>query len=430
MATTPLKTATPEGGEAADRPGPKAVEAPAPAPKPATAAKPIAVAKPARTGTVEPRAFRVAPPVRRARLRKRHLALIFSFLLMVALPTALAGYYLQTRAADQFASYAGFSVQREESSSPLELLGGITNIGSGTSDAEILYDFLNSQALVSELEAELGLSRIWSVPQERDPWFAYDPDGSIEDLLEHWERMIQIGFDGGTGLIDVRVLAFRPEDATAIARALLAHSSAMINALSAAAREDAIRYARQDLDEAEERLKTAREAVTRFRVENRIVDPTTDTATQAGVLATLQGQLTEALIERELLGDGAGASDPRMVAANRRIDVIRERIAQERDDTGSEEGGAALAEVVGEFERLSVEREFAESAYVAALAAYDVARGEARRQTRYLATHVEPTTAETARFPQRGLLLLLVAGFAFLAWTILALAGYSLRDRR
>ena len=66
----------------------------------------------------------------------------------------------------------------------------------------------------------------------------------------------------------------------------------------------------------------------------------------------------------------------------------KNRIAAERQKLGFDSGGGvgtAFADLVGEYERLVVDREFAEQSYVSALAAYDSARGDAKRQNRYLA---------------------------------------------
>lgn len=450
LASSPIKQDAEDAvltGETAPAPKPKqparkpANSAPAkrvrPGRKPLSHKAPVkAEPIPVQAGSipVEPtRHYNVKPAVPAARIRKRHIALLFSFLLMVVFPTALVGYYLWNRAADQYASFAGFSVQREEAGAGFELPFLGPGPGStSSSDPEILYDFLNSQTLVAGVEAELGLSEIWSRPLENDPWFSFDPSGSIEDLVAHWERMVQIGYDGQSGLLEVRVLAFTPEDATAITTTILNRSSDMINALSAEAREDAIGYAVEELAQAEDRLAQARIAVTQFRRENQIVDPTGDVAVQTGLLANLEAQRAEAIIALDLLRDTVPETDPRILQAQRRIEVIDARIAEERSETGQSPAGgeASMADVVGEFESLVVEREFAEQLYVAALAELETAKAEARRKTRYLATHVAPTTAETARYPQRILLLFLFGGFATLAWIILGLTAYSLRDRR
>jgi len=375
-----------------------------------------------------------APP---SRLKRRHVSVMVSFAVLVLLPLAVTGWYLWTRAADQYASHVGFSVRTEEAGSAIEsMLGPLNLSGSSTADTDILYEFIQSQGLVATIDRTIDLRAIWSkADPDIDPIFAYRPPGTIEDLVAHWGRKVKIYYDGGTGLIEVMALAFTPEDAQLVAERVFVESSAMINELSAIAREDAIRYARDELEGAVERLKTAREALTQFRNRTQIVDPTVDLQGQAGLLNTLNQQLAQALIELDLLRETTRENDPRIAQAERRIRVIEDRIAEERKKLGFGGGAAgedadAFATLVGEYERLAVDREFAEQAYQAALAAYDAAQAEARRQSRYLAAHVRPTLSERAGYPQRGTILGIVALLLVLVWSILVLVAYSIRDRR
>lgn len=384
------------------------------------------------------------PKVHRARLRPRHVLTVLSFLLLVPGPTAATAWYLWTRAHDRYVSVAGFSVRTEEVGSAFELLGGVAELsGSSSSDTDILYSFIQSPGLVARVDAELDLRSIWSRPgwhwrePGHDPVFAYHPPGSIEDLTDYWNGMVGVYSDSGTGLIDIEVQAFAPQDAQAIARMIYDESTQMINRLSAIAREDATRYAREELDQSVERLKQAREALTRFRNRTQIVDPAASMQSQMGILSSLQAQLAQTLVDLDILRQSTSASDPRLVQAERRVEVIEARIAEERRKLGlgsesrpGAQGSEAFADLVGEYERLIVDREFAETSYTSALAAYDSAVAEARRQSRYLAAHVEPTLAESAEYPRHFQLLGLVALFSFLGWALVLLVGYSLRDRR
>ncbi|MGJ8615489.1 MAG: capsule biosynthesis protein [Sulfitobacter sp.] len=375
------------------------------------------------------------PPAQPSYIKPRHKGLLLSFIVIVCLPVLVAVWYLNVRAADQYASYLGFSVRTEESSSAVEILGGITELsGSSSSDTDILYAYLTSHELVRRIDNEVDLRAIWSrVSTTQDPVFAYDPTGTIEDLVEYWEDMVGIVYDNGTGMLDLQVLSFDPTDSRRIAEALLEECTAMINNLSAIAREDAIKYAREELDVAVARLKTARLALTAFRNRTQIVDPVIDTQGQMGLLNTLQQQLAAALIEQDLLAETARNGDPRVVQAQRRVEVIEARIAAERQKLGlgeNAEGSAVFATLVGEYEGLIVDREFAETAYTSALAAYDASQAEARKQSRYLAAHIRPTLAEKAEYPERGILILLMSVFLLFGWAILALIYYSLRDRR
>jgi len=376
----------------------------------------------------------VQPTVRKASRQGRHWVILFSFLMLVGLPSGVTGWYLWERAVDQYASYVGFSVRTEEKGSAIELLGSVADLsGSSSTDTDILYEFLQSQELVAAIDAKLDLRTIWAkADPEVDPVFAYHPPGTIEDLVDHWERMVKVYYDSGTGLIDLRVLAFDPVDATTIATEIYARANARINELSAVAREDAIGYAREELSQAEDRLRQARIDIQAFRNRTQIIDPTIQTQTQSGLIGALETQLAEAQIERRLLEETARSGDPRITQSELKIDVIRAQIAEERGKLGLETAGGAssVADLVGEYEALSVDLEFAQQAYTAARATFDASRNEARRQSRYLAAHVTPTKAEQAKYPERPVILGLISMFLFLTWSVVVLVAYALRDRR
>lgn len=402
----------------------------------ATGAAP-ALPGPQRPGPVPADAATLAAPTTlapAAEIRPRHRGILASFVMLVMLPVLLSAAYLWLVAKDQYASTLGFSVRTEEISSSLDLLGGITRLsGGGSSDSDILYDYIHSQELVQDLDAQIGLRGIYAQGWPEDPVFAFDPEGAIEDLVTHWERKVRITYDSSSGLMTLRVLAFNPEQATLIAEHILERSTEKINALAAEAREDATRYARIEMDRALERLKVAREAMTGFRIRTQMVDPAADLQGQMGVLNNLQARLAESYIELDLLRVTTNASDPRIIQAEQRIVVIRNRIEEERrkfSESESIPGGEDYATMVSEFERLSVDREFAEQAYRVALAAYDGALAEAQRKSRYLAAHIRPTKAETSEYPRRWTLLGLTGFFLFAAWAIGVLIFYSIRDRR
>lgn len=365
--------------------------------------------------------------------RPRHTGLIVAFCALVVIPTLVAAFYLFAIADDQYHSTVGFSVQKKDETSPVELLGGITSLaGSATSDADILFEYIHSQEMIEAIDAQFDLRTIYGKP-EFDPIFAFSPDKSIEDLIEYWQRVVRVNYDTATGLIELEVLAFTPQDATRVTQAIFQESSRLINEISNIAREDITRYANEEVDISVERLKTAREAVTEFRSRTQIVDPSADIQGQMGLLNTLQAQLAEALIDMDILADNTRVGDSRLDQAKTRIEVIRARIAEERNklgvgDTSGREGSYAM--LVSEYERLIVDREFAEASYTAALAGYDAALSDARQQNRYLAAYIKPTKAQSSQYPQRYAIVALVGLFSLLLWSILTLVYYSIRDRR
>ena len=395
---------------------------------------PVDVGPPADDLRQESDSFTLAS---KANMKRRHWGLLVVFVFLVLVPFVALCSYLWVVAEDQYASTTGFTVRQEEGTNATDLLGGIAQFAGtgGTSDGDVLYEFIQSQKMVERIDARLDLRGHYQQHWDTDKVFSIWPDASIEDLQWFWSRVVRISYDQGAGLIELRVLAFDPAFAQAIAQEIVAESQSMINALSGAARADATRYAEADLAEALARLKTAREALTAFRSRTQIVDPAADIQGRMGVMNNLQQQLAEALIAYDLLRETGNSADPRLGPALKRIEVIRARIQSERTAfaEGAQDVGAIgddYPSLIAEFERLTVDREYAEETYRAALAALDISRAKAARLSRYLATYIEPTLAESAEYPRRVILASLGAMFLLLSWAVLALVYYSIRDRR
>lgn len=382
-------------------------------------------------------AARVGSTVSSAHMRPRHWGLILSFLLLVVAPIAITAYYLFAVAKDQYASQAGFTVRTQETTSASDLLGGLANFagGSAASDSDILYEYISSQEMVVAVNRHVDLVKHYSSVWEEDRIFGLRPDARLEDLVDYWSRVVDISYDSNSGLIEILVRAFDPVTAHDVARAIVEESQIRINALNEQARADAMSYAEVDLDEALTQLKEARQALTEFRTRTRIVDPQADIQSRLGVMTNLQQQLAEALIEFDILQGTTIDSDPRLNKAERTIEVIRKRIEQERQDFASDDSsdggsGQDYPQLFAEYERLTVDLEYSEEAYRSALASLEAAKDNFSRQSRYLATYINPTTADTSTYPQRYIITAVVAAFLILIWAVLALIYYSVRDRR
>lgn len=368
-----------------------------------------------------------------ARAKRRHHLVLISFVFLFLLPALASVIYITTFAADQYHSTTAFSVRSEEIANPLDVLGAFTQVGSSSaSDNDILYEFIQSQPLVEKLDRQLDLREIYNRRSE-DRVFSLGNAPSIEDLTWYWGWMVSVSVGSTNGLIEVETRAFDPRDAQRVTEAILAESAALINDLSRIAREDATKYAREDLDTAEDRLRDIRLKVREFRNANQIIDVEAWAASQMGLSSVLESQLAEALVEQEILRTYASSDDPRMVRGRRRIEAFRNQIAIERSsisETGTGAGLRPLSDVIGEYEELLVDLEFSQTAYTAGLTAHEHAKAEARRQSRYLAVHVPPTVSQDPQYPQRVTLSILITAFLLATWAILVLVAYNVRDRR
>ena len=206
---------------------------------------------------------RPMPAVRRKRGVRGHL---LAFLLLAFVPTVAAGVYLYGFAADQYVAEFRFNLRRAAE----PVLTGGANSGSPTGalvatgltasqiwDSQTIVQFIRSRDVVDALETELGFDRLYR--RAEVDWVSRLGEArSIERKTEYWRGMVEPFFDAMTGVISVSVRAFTPEDALAVANAVLKSAEKTVNELSTRAQKDAIAFGEEEVAKADRRLVEAR----------------------------------------------------------------------------------------------------------------------------------------------------------------------------
>jgi len=228
-----------------------------------------------------------------------------------------------------------------------------------------------------------------------------------------------------TGIETLRVEAFHPEDAKAIATTLLELGEDLVNHLNVRIRQDAVRVAETEVAVARERQVTSQIALTAFRNRELMLDPSGNALIVVQLIDHLYSQLAEtrtAIVEMQ-----AGSQrSPQLAGLQARAAALEEQIARERRRVASTSDG--LAEKIAEYERLDLDHEFATRALVTTLASLEIARAEARRQQLFLVRVVEPGLADEATEPRRLRVILTVLGLNLIAAGVAWLIFSGLRE--
>ncbi|WP_136644327.1 lipopolysaccharide biosynthesis protein [Tabrizicola sp. YIM 78059] len=365
---------------------------------------------------------------------RSYRGILLSFIVFVCLPLLAATAYYAAIATDRYAARAGFSVRGMDMKSGVDGLGAITGLassGSTTSDSYIVLSYLGSRELVEALDRELDLRGVYSSANV-DPLSRLAQDATIEDFVAYWQRHIHTQFDPASGIIEFEVQSFSADHARRIGDMVLTLTQKLVNDLSASARNDALRFAREDVALQEARLRKALTAIRDFRASEQSVDPSASAALEVELIAGLESRLSDLNARIAALSQTLDDNAPSLVALRRDAEALTAEILQRRKaiggDASDSTGSSAVTRQLAIYEELEVERSLAQQAYASALASLEQARRDADRQQRYLAIHLRPQTAESAKYP-RSLRNLFVLGFAlFAAWGIGVLLTMSVRD--
>ncbi len=108
---------------------------------------------------------------------------------------------------------------------------------------------------------------------------------------------------------------------------------------------------------------------------------------------------------------------PQITNLRNRIQAVEQQIVEEKRQIGG--SAQALAPIIADYERLVLEREFADRALASALATLESARIDAQRQQLYLERVVEPHAADYPAQPKRLLWIAICLALSFSVYTIL-----------
>jgi capsular polysaccharide transport system permease protein len=384
-----------------------------------------------RESAVAVRKDHAAPGRRTGRGLLRRLAAWAPFMLVVGAPLGAAVAYFGFIAADRYVAEAQFVVRSADKTvaSGLGALLQTTGLDSGRDDAFLVQNFLTSRDALREIEDNLGYSEIMG-RAENDPlaaWPNWIDEKNFEGLYDFYQRRVQVVRDMTTGVSMLTVEAFRPEDARQIASALMEAGEGFINRMNERAQTDTVRFANREVALAEERLAESQRRFETFRRENGLIDPVADSEMRLELIGRLSGDIAGMEAEARRLRRDAPNS-PQIPAIEARIDSLQSQLKEERGKLVG--GDDALAEVYGSFESLTLEREFAQEALLAARAGLEQARAEALRKQRYLEVVVSPMAPDDAREPRRAMMILTVATSSLLVYAVIWLLYVNAREHR
>jgi capsular polysaccharide transport system permease protein len=351
------------------------------------------------------------------------------FWAIVGLPTLIAGVYYFAIASDLYMSEVKFVVRGPDKSPPSAITAMLSSGSPAVSeDTYAVHEYLLSRDAVRRLDREDGLRTLFSRPEgdfvSRFPGIRFWRN-DFEALYEAYSRFVSVEIDATTGVSTLQIKAYRPEDAQRIARSLLGFSEQLVNQLNERARHDALAVFQRQVDTTGRDIAKIQAQLTRYRIEQKMLDPKSASAGPLELLAQENAQLAAA--KGRLAETMRNAShSPQIPLMRTRIIAIEKLIAEERAKiTG---GSESIATALSEYERLDVQRRLSEKILASALASLESARLQAQRQQLYLETITQPNLADYPLYPKRVASFATVVATCLLAYGIAWLLIASVRE--
>lgn len=353
------------------------------------------------------------------------------FLATVVVPTVAATIYFGLLASDVYISQSQFVVRSPDKPAATGLGVLLKSVGFSNAGDEIFItqDYVKSRDALRALNQGDAVAKAYGNPSISvfDRFNPFGWDGTFEDLYSYYTGKIRIEHDTTSSITTLSVEAFDARDAKRMNLQLLDLSELLVNRLNNRGEFDLLSFAQREAHEAETEARRASQALAAFRNRQGIVDPEGQAAIQLQLVSKLQDELIGARLQLQQLQS--------LAPENPQIPLLRTRIAGLTRQVDSEVsrvagGRGSLSANAVQYQRLALDREYADRRLTAAMASLQEARNEARRKQAYVERIVQPNLPDEAQKPRRfrGILATFIIGLV--AYGILAMLLAGVREHR
>jgi capsular polysaccharide transport system permease protein len=355
------------------------------------------------------------------------------FLLTVFVPTMLAIAYYGLIASDVFISESRFVVrspQRQQSGSVLGALLSGSGFARSQDDAFSVHDYIMSRDALAELDKKLGVRKALSDSHVDFASRFPGPLGedNFESLHKYYGKQVSIVHDSSSNISTLRVQAFSAGQAHSINELLLVMGERLVNEINDRGRQDLVKYAQTEVAESELKAKQAAMALAGFRSQRAVFDPDRQSALQLQQISKLQDELIATKMQliqvRSLSPD-----NPQIPVLEKRAEALQREMDSEMAKVAGG-GSNSLTNKSADFERLTLERAFADRQLASSMTSLESARNEARRKALYLERIVQPNKPDVAMEPRRIRAVFTVFIMGLIAWGILNILLAGVREHK
>lgn len=351
------------------------------------------------------------------------------FLFVVVLPLIASIVYFGFLASDIYISESKFVVRAPDkpASAGLGIIlktAGFTNAGDELYAAQ---SYAVSRDALRAINRNGAFEAAYTRPNISvfDRYSAFGTGHSFEHLYKYFTSKVGIQNDSSSSITTLTVLAFNPQDAYRFNEQLLEMSEATVNRLNDRGRRDLVRQAEQEVALAKANSQAAALALAAYRNRSGIVDPEKQAQVQMQMISKLQDQLIAARTELTQLKRYT-PENPRIPVVETEMGAIQRQIDTEMGKVAGNSRSLAASSV--QFQRLTLQNEFADKQLAAALASLEEARSEAARKQAYVERIVEPNLPDAPLEPRRLRGILATLAISLLAYGILRMLLAGMRE--
>ncbi|MBC2835463.1 capsule biosynthesis protein [Paragemmobacter straminiformis] len=336
------------------------------------------------------------------RRKRRSFLLMLRLLFFVGLPGLLAGIYYYTIATPLYASKTEFIIQTAMPPTATGTsMGGLqSNPMLNMQDSIAIQGYLQSRDAMLRLDRDLGFRKVFSA-ESIDPLQRLEPDATDEATYSLYQKMIRISYDPTEGIIRLEVITPDADLSVRMSQQLIGYAEEQVDKLTQRLREEGMKGARENYQDAERALLEARQRAVDLQERFKVLSSDVEVSLITSQISTLEGQLTQDRLSIAQIESNKNPNQARLDPLKRRIATLENEISLLRAKlVENDSEGQSLARMKSEMTIADADAETRQVMLSKALETMELARIEANRQARYVSISVSPVAPDVATYPR------------------------------
>ena len=326
-----------------------------------------------------------------------------SYFAIVGGAIAVCAVYLYLIQVDRYVSHVRIRVESEGTATLPSVELGLVSLGASTSsvlDAQLLLNYIESPAMLEELDRDLNLrghySQSWI-----DPLSRMAEDDSREKFLNYYLSRVTVDIDDKAQLLLIDVQGFDPDFSKKTADAIVRHAEDFVNELNHSLAREQIAFVQSQVEESSRRLQAATIRLEEFQARNLISNPQEESRVSSAIIAGLKQEISTEQAKLSALSAYLSPNAPDIRASRQRIDALEEQLELERKrQVGGE--GQGINRLQLEFREAQTEAVLADELYRSNLTSLEGVKTSAIKKVKHLVRVSGPTLPDSSELPKRG----------------------------
>ncbi|WP_154664843.1 hypothetical protein [Allorhizobium undicola] len=267
-------------------------------------------------------------------------------------------------------------------------------------DTAILLNYLESPAIIQDLQKSIDLRKLFG--RDDIDFLSRLPDEpKQEELLQYWKRHHTASVNVKSGIVELEVTAFSPNEAQELLKLVLHLCEQQINAISAGMWNDLRQASQNDVDKTTREVTELRGKFRDMQNQTGVFDVGMSAESILSILTNVEAEIAQLQGRRSALIKSVEGNSPQLGDIDRRLASLQEQAKSLREKTAGTGGKAGnLADYSSMFNQVKLDLQMAEGRMQSAISELEKVKLVSALQLVYVDNFTDPTLPDTNKYPR------------------------------